>query len=102
MYYTAKTSVPSDVAYPLMLPLSRQPSSLLCDEDWVGTEADAEHDYDSHSPNSATLYPSKSAHGSSKGSSLNHSHRYKKRAGSFHGVEHSTMVRVLEMTLKRS
>lgn len=68
----AKQATTATMTNPSLLALSRQPSSLY-DEEWI--EADVEHEYESHNLTSTNLYPLKSPRGSSKGSSLNHSHR---------------------------
>lgn len=61
------------------LSFSRQPSSLY-DEDMAGADVshaeDQEGDTHSFASYSLGLYPHRSPRGSTRGSSLNHSHRY--------------------------
>ncbi|XP_065215741.1 pleckstrin homology domain-containing family G member 5 isoform X2 [Planococcus citri] len=72
MYLTAKQATTATMTNPSLLALSQQPSSVYDEECWV--EADTEHECESHSLASMNLYTLKSPRGSSKGSSLNHSH----------------------------
>lgn len=57
-----------------ILALSRQPSSFY-EEEGSWQEEVAERDVDNHSVASLGLFPLRSPRGSTRGSSLNHSHR---------------------------
>lgn len=86
------------------LSLSRQPSSL-CDEDAMHQHDEVECDTHSYTSYSLGLYPHRSPRGSTRGSSLNHSHSGSvemNEASSLSSVSHSRGISVDNNELRAS